>query len=219
MCASDLKKLTSMEVFVKSAWESLCTRYTTNKTLVAQLWHELKSAYTAKSRHYHTLDHIAYMLKLAERHKPESRDFDLLLFAIFYHDVVYSATRSDNEVKSAALAVTRLQSLGVPECKQEMAREMILATKSHQTSPHSLTNLLIDLDLAILGADQERYDWYSQGVRKEYSIYPDLLYKPGRRKVLQHFLEQPHIYKTPAFREFFEEKARENLQRELTQYS
>ncbi|SIR41098.1 HD domain-containing protein [Pontibacter lucknowensis] len=208
-----------MEDYVKSAWEALCRRYTTDEALIRQLWDELEKAYTAKDRHYHNLEHIAYMLELADRYKQESPQQDLLRFAIFYHDIVYKATRSDNEEQSAALAEERLHRLGIPEVDILQVKEMIIATKSHQTHKNELINLLLDLDLAILGADQERYDRYSQGVRKEYSIYPDLIYKPGRRKVLQHFLAQEHIYKTPELQEAFEDKARENLQRELALYS
>lgn len=208
-----------MKDLVKSEWEALCQRFTTDEELIKQLWCEIESAYTAKDRYYHNLDHLAYMLELANRNKQEPPQQDLLRFAIFYHDIVYKATRLDNEEQSAALAVERLRGLDLSEVDLMRVKEMIIATKSHQTQADDLNNLLIDLDLAILGADQERYDRYSQGVRKEYSIYPDLLYRSGRKKVLQHFLTQPHIYKTPAFRGAFEEKARENLQRELEQYT
>ncbi|MBF8964517.1 hypothetical protein I0P70_14785 [Pontibacter sp. FD36] len=204
-----------MKDLVKSAWEALCRRYSSDEELIRQLWDELEKGYTAKDRHYHNLAHIAYMLELADRYKQEPQQQDLLLFAIFYHDIVYKATRSDNEEQSAVIAAQRLHLLGIPEADILHVKEMIIATKAHQTNADYQTNLLLDLDLAILGADQERYDRYSEGVRKEYSIYPDLIYKPGRRKVLQHFLAQPHIYKTPAFQEAFEEKARANLQREL----
>jgi predicted metal-dependent HD superfamily phosphohydrolase len=208
-----------MEAFVKVAWESLCRRYSADENLTGELWQELKTAYTAKDRHYHNLDHIAYMLELANRYKVDHVQFDLLLFAIFYHDIVYKSTRSDNEAQSAALAGERLRRLGIPESGIQLVKEMIIATKAHQQHEDDLINLLLDLDLAILGAEEARYDGYSQGVRKEYSIYPDLLYKPGRRKVLQHFLSQDHIYTTPAFQAEFEDKARANLQRELALYS
>ncbi|PVY37932.1 HD domain-containing protein [Pontibacter virosus] len=207
-----------MEAFVKSEWESLCRRYTSDEELVQQLWQELATAYTARDRHYHNLEHIAYMLELADRYRESTKSFDLLLFAIFYHDIIYKPTRSDNEAQSASIAVERLHRLAIPESDTLLIKEMILATKAHQLHEHDLINLLLDLDLAILGADQARYDRYSEGVRKEYSIYPDLIYKPGRRKVLQHFLGQPYIYKTPAFQEAFEERAKANLQRELEKY-
>ncbi|MBX0331773.1 hypothetical protein K3G39_00830 [Pontibacter sp. HSC-14F20] len=204
-----------MEDFVKSEWEALCRRYSSDEELIGQLWRELKKAYTAKDRHYHNFDHIAYMLELADRYRVGSPQFDLLLFAIFYHDIVYKATHSDNEAQSALVAEERLRQLCIPEAHLMKVEEMIIATKTHLTQEDNLTNLLLDLDLAILGADEARYDRYSQGVRKEYSIYPDLIYKPGRRKVLQHFLSHKQIYITPAFQAALEDKARANLQREL----
>ena len=208
-----------MEAVVKSEWEALCRRYTSDPALIGQLWDELEKAYTAQNRHYHNLDHIAYMLELAHRYSQERHQFDVLLFAIFYHDIVYKATRSDNEEQSATVAEGRLHKLGIPENAIRMVKEMIIATKSHQQHSDNLINFLLDIDLSILGADSARYDRYSQGVRKEYSLFPDLIFKPGRRKVLQHFLSQKQIYKTHAFQEEFEGKVRENLNRELAQYS
>jgi predicted metal-dependent HD superfamily phosphohydrolase len=37
------------------------------------------------------------------------------------------------------------------------------------------------------------------------------MYKPGRKKVLHHFLAFPEIYKTPEFKEKYELQARKNL--------
>ena len=54
-----------------------------------------------------------------------------------------------------------------------------------------------------------------KNIRKEYAIYPDMLYNPGRKKVLQHFLTMDTIYKTAVYRDRYEQKAKENLQREL----
>jgi len=59
------------------------------------------------------------------------------------------------------------------------------------------------------------YQAYTRQIRQEYHIYPDLLYKPGRKKVLQHFLKMPAIYVTPAFRDLYETTARQNIQAEL----
>lgn len=208
-----------METSLKQEWEKLCTRYTSDQTLTNALWDEIEQAYTSKGRHYHTLDHLAYMLQLATRYRPSSEKFELLLFAIFYHDIVYSPSRSNNEEKSAVLAEKRLNQLGLPKSDIAYVSEMILATKAHQEHADAMINFLLDLDLAILGTDKQTYEAYSQAVRKEYSIYPDLLYKPGRRKVLQHFLAQPYIYKTSLFQQKFEEQARYNLQQELKRYT
>jgi hypothetical protein len=63
--------------------------------------------------------------------------------------------------------------------------------------------------------DWETYLDYCQKVRKEYSIYPDLLYNLGRRKVLEHFLQMKMIFKTEAFFNRFEQNARQNIGREI----
>ena len=59
------------------------------------------------------------------------------------------------------------------------------------------------------------YSKYYQNVRKEYSIYPEILYKLGRKKVLKHFLAMEKIFKTDYFYQKFEKNARMNLQREF----
>jgi predicted metal-dependent HD superfamily phosphohydrolase len=59
------------------------------------------------------------------------------------------------------------------------------------------------------------YSDYYKNVRKEYSIYPNLLYNPGRKKVLKHFLAMGKIFKTDYFYQKFEKNARLNLQKEL----
>jgi predicted metal-dependent HD superfamily phosphohydrolase len=92
---------------------------------------------------------------------------------------------------------------------------MILATKSHAASVNRDIDLFTDADLSVLGAAPETYAQYAAGVRKEYSMYPDLHYKPGRRKVLKHFLEMDRIFKTDEFFQLYEKQARENLLHEL----
>ncbi|MGJ4745117.1 hypothetical protein ACQV5M_02045 [Leptospira sp. SA-E8] len=56
---------------------------------------------------------------------------------------------------------------------------------------------------------------YSKQIREEYDIYPDELYKPGRKKVLEYFLSMDSIFKTKEYREKKEKQARENLSWEL----
>jgi predicted metal-dependent HD superfamily phosphohydrolase len=66
-----------------------------------------------------------------------------------------------------------------------------------------------------LGQPWGEYTQYAKNVRKEYAIYPDLLYNPGRRKVLNHFLSMERIFKTSHFFEKFEATARLNMSKEM----
>lgn len=138
-----------------------------------------------------------------------------MLLAIVYHDFVYSATHKDNEERSARVMRDRMVKSGLPAPLIERTAFHILATKQHAPSNDPDTDLFTDADLSILGSSPERYHVYADQVRREYRRFPDLLYKPGRRKVLAHFLAMPRIFKTPYFWARFEEQARVNLNAEL----
>lgn len=125
-------------------------------------------------------------------------DFDVVLFSVFYHDIIYKSTAKDNEEKSAEIAKERLEQLEVPSEISERIYSQILATKSHSTSDDH-TNFLTDADLSILGKGWKEYENYIRQIRKEYSIYPDFLYKPGRKGITT-FLEFDSIYKTEFFK-------------------
>ncbi len=105
--------------------------------------------------------------------------------------------------------------LSVPEKVSDLCYSGILATKDHEVSNHPDLNFLIDADLAILGRDWDDYYDYTQKIRKEYRIYPDFLYRKGRKNVLQQFLKMESIFKTKHFSIKYEEKAKNNLHREL----
>lgn len=186
-------------------------------TTAEKMWRELAEYYSSPGRYYHTLDHLASMLKELVSFRDQFEDWSVVVFAIAYHDAIYNPRKDDNEEKSAALALERLQSIDVPEHVITKCTHLILATKKHEPSDHE-TNLFTDADLAILGSDPSTYDTYVKNVRREYSMYPDILYKPGRRKVLQHFLNMERIFKTEEFASKFEKQARGNLERELGGY-
>lgn len=155
------------------------------------------------------------MILELEKVKNEISDYDASLFSVFYHDIIYKATSKDNEEKSAEIAKIRLEKLNISSDRISNIFNQILATKSHKRSDDSDTNFLLDADLAILGKDWNSYENYTNQIRDEYSIYPDFLYKPGRKKVLIHFLEFDEIFKTDHFKEKYERIARENIQQEI----
>lgn len=204
-------------MLLKDIFNNLLAAYTKDNALLEQYWLEIEKAYGAKGRHYHNLRHLDQLLQQLLPLKAEIADWDTLLFSLFYHDIVYNVRRQDNEEKSAELAQKRLQALAYPSERILNCVSQIIATKSHTLSSDADTNLFTDADLAILGQDWSTYHNYAQQVRREYAIYPDLLYKPGRRKVLQHFLDMERIFKTSHFYDLYEQKAHSNLSRELAE--
>jgi predicted metal-dependent HD superfamily phosphohydrolase len=201
---------------LKEIFSNLLINYTTNSSLINELWDEVEKNYSEKKRHYHTLQHLENLLITLTEVKSEIQNWESILFTLFYHDIIYTALKSDNEENSALLAEKRMQQLSVSNDIIERCKNQILATKSHSKSTDSDTNYFTDADLSVLGQPWEIYSLYYKNVRKEYAIYPDFIYNPGRKKVIQHFLSMNSIYKTDYFYNQFEKVAKENLMKELS---
>ncbi len=202
---------------LKDTFAELVLQYTTDSRLVNELWAELEENYTGKKRHYHTLQHLEHMLHLLSEIKEPIRNWNAILFSMYYHDSIYNGLKTTNEEKSAAYAENRMQQMGVPKPTIDRVINQILATKNHAVSADNDTNFFTDADLVVLGLQWDQYAVYYKQVRKEYALFPDLIYVPGRKKVLQHFLQMERIYKTEYFYAKFEKQAKQNLQKELSE--
>lgn len=200
---------------LQKTFTELASKYSTDGNLIQSFWQEIELAYSDKSRHYHNLSHLENMYNQLLEVKDLIDDFGVVLFSLFYHDMVYDSSKKDNEERSADLARERMQTLGVSEDKILKCVTQILETKGHSISEDNDTNFFTDADLSILGLDWDLYSEYAQNVRKEYNNYPTIIYKIGRRKVLKHFLGMERIFKTEFFFEKFEVLARGNLRKEL----
>jgi predicted metal-dependent HD superfamily phosphohydrolase len=204
---------------LRAMWEQLAGRYCSDTALVDRFFNEIERKYTTSRRHYHNLQHIQALLDFCENYSGQLKDADVVAFSVFYHDTIYNVLRKDNEPRSAQLAVKRLQALSVPPEKTTQVKIYIEATQTHAitatvTNPGDL-QLFLDFDMSILGADWAAYEAYTYQVRREYRIYPDKIYYPGRKQFLQHCLQREHIFQTPVFRDRYEVRARENMVQEL----
>jgi predicted metal-dependent HD superfamily phosphohydrolase len=200
---------------LKETFIGLLKNYTDNDRLTNELWTEIEKNYSSKKRHYHTLQHLDNLLAQLTEVKGEIRNWETILFTLYYHDIIYNSLKSDNEEKSAELAEKRMKQMSVSNETIELCKNQILATKSHIKSADSDTNYFTDADLSVLGQSWETFTLYYKNVRKEYSIYPDFVYNPGRKKVLNHFLSMDRIFKTDYFHNKFEIQAKQNLQKEI----
>jgi predicted metal-dependent HD superfamily phosphohydrolase len=200
-------------------WDQLAGRYCSDTSLTERFFNEIERKYTSSRRHYHNLQHIQALLDLCESNAGQLQDADVVAFSIFYHDIIYNVLRKDNEPRSARIAVKRLQALSVSPEKIEQVKIYIEATQTHAiTAAVTHTGdlqLFLDFDMSIVGADWAAYETYTRQVRREYRIYPDKIYYPGRKQFLQHCLQGEHIFQTPVFRERYEARARENMVLEL----
>ncbi len=193
-------------------FKELLRRIGFDEVIIKDEWQFLKKSYQGKKRHYHNLNHIKAMLFSFLKYKDTIENPDEVLYAIFYHDIIYKATRKDNEQKSAQYAVKILPQNAVVD--QEFVLEAIVATQKHENEKKDI-QWLLDFDLKVLGSDWEEYLEYTKQIRKEYCIYPDFLYKQGRKKALEHFLERDRIYYSQPFFEKYEKQARKNILQEI----
>ncbi|MDX8529419.1 hypothetical protein RFM41_17915 [Mesorhizobium sp. VK25A] len=181
---------------------------------------ELSALYQAADRHYHGLAHIQAMLALAAEYRHLLDDPQAVEAAIWFHDAIYDSRAKDNEAKSAELAEKRLAGRASPHRLTRIAA-MINATATHQLPPFHDENalndaaLLLDMDLAILGAEPAVFDAYEKAVRLEYGWVEEPMWRAGRAAVLKNFLARPHIFGSEPFRQRYEAQARKNLSRSL----
>jgi predicted metal-dependent HD superfamily phosphohydrolase len=200
---------------LKETFFELLTKHKVNSSLKDELWGEIEKKYSNKKRHYHTLQHLDNLLLQLIEIKSKVHNWETILFSLYYHDIIYNILKSDNEQKSFEFAEKRMKQISVPTETLDTCKEHILATKSHLKSTNNDTNYFTDADLSVLGQNWETYSDYYQNVRKEYSIYPDFVYNPGRKKVLNYFLTMERIFKTDYFCEKFENQAKQNLLKEI----
>ena len=199
-------------------WENVTLKYTADTYLCHNIFNELIAHYAESGRYYHNLTHIETMLKDLHTVYEDGLP-DALFFAVWFHDAVYNALFKNNEERSAALAVKKLQQLKVPNEIITEAESLILKTSNHLEAEANdeTTRTFLDIDMKILGADESTYNQYAQAVRKEYAIYPDMLFNRGRKKFIEKAQASKRIYKSDQFFNLYEQQARKNLLTELNQ--
>jgi predicted metal-dependent HD superfamily phosphohydrolase len=201
---------------MRGRWFRLVEKLGIEAADAEQVWLDLGAAYGGDGRFYHNLNHIQHVLESADWLQDVAIDFRAVQLAIWFHDVVYDPRQSDNEAQSAATAVRVLRPLGVPQATLNIVSDLILATQNHEvdaTDPNYF--VMLDADLAILGASPEEYDHYARAIRQEYSFVPDVAYRKGRTAVLRRFLARSPFYFTDWMQVRREAAVQQNLTREL----
>ena len=88
-----------------------------------------------------------------------------------------------------AVAERLCKELSIPEGHRVAA--LIMKTKTHDAGDDADAQVLLDADLAILGASEPAYLDYAKKIRQEYAWVPEPEYRQGRRRVLESFLSRP----------------------------
>ena len=189
-----------------------------NKDDADDLIDRLIEAHREPQRHYHTMRHILdchYAITSYAHHATSRQAADEIYVALWFHDSIYDVRSNDNEARSAEWLAQELAGEVDPDSIERMSN-MIIATAGHEGDYDPDTQLMLDIDLGILGYQPDRFDEYDRQIRKEYEWVPLEDYNFLRAKVLQGFLDRDQIYHTEPFR-FKERQARENLTRKIAE--
>ncbi len=181
---------------------------------------ELLARYTEPARAYHTLQHLAECLAHFDTVRPLVQRPDEMEVALWFHDAIYEIQppdpTHDNEEASAQWAQQTLLAAGIALESAQRVAALIRLTKHGAATVTGDGALLLDIDLAILGASPARYAEYEAQIRQEYEWVPWPQFCAARRKILQGFLARPSLYRTAPF-QLYESSARKNLQRAIVQ--
>ena len=198
---------------LQRSWVHLLAPFGVTPAAAYPAFDKLVEAHAEPHRHYHTLEHVGEVQRVAGRLKGGPA----VLLAAWYHDAIYDPKAKDNEAKSAELAERELAALGLPAEVVKMVSELVRSTAHFDGGTFSGPEFdtLHDADLAILGAAEARYTRYAADIRKEYAWVPEADYRAGRRAVLEAFLSRPRIYRTEVMCAEGEEAARRNMAAEV----
>jgi predicted metal-dependent HD superfamily phosphohydrolase len=172
---------------------------------------QLQSAYAQKHRAYHTPRHIDECLSLFDEFKHLAANRAEVECALWFHDAIYEPMSKSNEERSAIWATEFGGRVGVQSESVARIRAHIMATRHVALPVDNDSRLVVDVDLAILGADPSRYEEFEHDVRREYRWVPGIVYRSKRAAILQSFLDRPRIYHSDPAYERFEGNARTNL--------
>lgn len=183
-------------------------------------WHDrLLHAYTEPQRHYHNCRHIAECLGEFDQARHLLQQPFAVELALWFHDAVYDPKASDNEDRSAALAGQFLGEYSAPEPLAGTVVRLILLTKQHEVMPGTDDQVMVDVDLSILGRNEDRFWEFEGQIRNEYAWVPDEVFAMKRAEFLRTFLERDRVYSTNWFRDRFEKQARKNMEAAVRKWS
>jgi len=199
---------------LQHSWYQLMRAYGIQQESAQSVLTELIEAYSSDVRYYHTLEHVRSVLDTIETLSHHAQNLPAIRLAAWFHDSIYDTHADDNEERSAEYAATALHRLGLPPETAQAVYHMIISTRTHQAEDEDC-HILLDADLAILGASLTGYNAYAQAIRHEYRWVPEATYRSARKQVLQAFLQRAHIYHIDEMVQRLEAQARKNIQREI----
>lgn len=195
-----------------------------DKTTVEQVFYymleDVKENYREKTRFFHNLEHLylgyeeidSYVDWYVENISKDKNDTSIKMEQIaawMYHDIVYDVKNAhDNEKLSAIVAMEKLKETSLD---LSIVENIILDTKAHKaTIPES--KLILDIDMASLGYEYDKFLHYRKLALKEYSlIYNENQLFEGVLSFINATIKNKEIYHLDYFKEKYQSNAENNL--------
>lgn len=148
---------------------------------VLSMWNE-------SHRHYHSLDHLNDLINQINEGKSNfsEKEYEKLLIASIFHDIVYDPMKSDNEEKSAEFFMNCCVEKSNPDILD--VNQMILDTKTHKANT-KLSESFNNYDMNIVERDFDQLLGWEKGIYEEYKGHGKEAYKSGRIKFLESLLD------------------------------
>ena len=173
---------------------------------------ELDALYREPHRRYHTAAHIVHCLRLFDLAADRMDGPEAVEMALWFHDAIYDVPTEKNELRSAELFAARAGGRGSERFRSKVHR-LIMAT-THREPPATLDeSFMVDIDLSSFGLPWEEFLRDSVAVREEFPHVPDAEFYPRQRKFVESLAARPAFYFTEFFRDRYEARARENVER------
>ena len=142
----------------------------------ANEYDELMRRYGEEHRAYHTRQHLEECLTWLALVRAQCAHADEIALALWYHDAIYQPRRADNEALSAAWLELVARQAGIATPATERMRELVLATRHDAVPSGADAQILVDIDLSILGARISLGAW--SAVSPSTSENPEEFHRP-----------------------------------------
>lgn len=181
---------------MKTQFKSIVCTYANNAldkiNCDLSVYYDIEPFYKCEShRHFHTTKHINDMfIELQHLHEKENfkeDEFNTLVIAILFHDIIYKPWRTDNEEESA-----KFLKENADDCKiVNDAIEIILGSKKHDAHPNSLAGIFNRLDESIMySTNIAELIEYEHQIFKEYQFTDLDIYIEKRCEFLSKYVER-----------------------------
>ncbi len=200
---------------MSTRWSDLMSalNLTTNRATFERLQHN----YAQSHRHYHGLKHIQATLLHLDEVWELAEQPRLIALALWFHDAIYRPFSNSNEADSAQWAVDFMRDNHMGETAIKTVHGLIMITQHDARAVGIDQQLMVDIDLGILGSPPDIYQQYEANIRKEYRWVPLFIYKKKRRQLLASFLAKEQLYHHPHFQQLWTDQAHSNLRSAMAQ--